>query len=134
LRAAGLAALALVAGCSGSGSVSGTVTLDGAPLTSGTVTFHPTAGGPVAIGNIGPDGRYELAVGTDKTVPPGEYVVTVEATEAVTSEPTDSKGPPRPPQAPRRLTPDKYADKDKTDLRFTVKSGGNTIDIPLKKG
>jgi hypothetical protein len=133
LRAAALAALAVLAGCGGGGSVSGKVTLDGQPLTSGTVTFHPVGSGPTAIGTIGTDGRYELRIGDDRSVPPGDYLVTVEATEAVTSEPSaaPAKGPPPPP---RRLTPEKYAEKDTTDLRFTVKSGGNTIDLPLKKG
>jgi hypothetical protein len=136
LPAAGLAALALLAGCGGGGSVSGTVTLDGQPLTSGTVTFHPVGPGPTAIGTIKSDGRYELAIGGDRSIPSGDYLVTVDATEAVTSEPpaVAAKGPPLPPKPPRRLTPAKYADKETTDLRFTVKSGGNTIDLPLKKG
>jgi hypothetical protein len=132
-RAAALAAVALLAGCGGGGSVSGKVTLDGQPLTSGTVTFHPIASGPVAIGTIGSDGRYELAVGQDRSVPPGEYLVTVEATEPVAAEPTPAKGPPRPPAAPKRITPAKYADRATTDLRFTVKPGGNKIDLELKK-
>jgi hypothetical protein len=134
LPAAAVAALTLVAGCGGGGSVSGTVTLDGQPLTSGTVTFHPSGSGPVAIGSIGSDGRYVLAIGNDRTIPPGEYVVTVEATEAVTSEPTPTKGPPAPPKPPRRITPAKYADVSTSDLRFTVEAGGNTINLPLKKG
>jgi len=133
IRAAGLAALALLAGCGGGGSVSGKVTLNDQPLTGGTVTFHPTGSGPSGIGTIGPDGRYEIAVGTDKSLPPGDYVVTVEATEAVSNaEPAPSKGGPRPPAPPKRITPAKYADKAKTDLRFTVKPGSNSIDIPLK--
>ena len=134
LRPAALAGVALLAGCGGSGSVSGKVTLDGQPLTTGTVTFHPVGSGPVAIGTIGPDGRYELAVGQDRSVPPGDYVVTVEATEPVAAEPAPAKGPPRPPAAPKGLTPDKYADKAATDLRFTVKPGGNTINLELKRG
>ena len=133
MRAAVLAAVAIVSGCSGSGSVSGTVTLNDQPLTSGTVTFHPTGTGPAGIGTIGPDGRYQVSVGKDKSLPPGDYLVTVEATEAVTSgEWPATKGPPPPPKAPKRITPAKYADKATTDLRFTVKSGENKIDLVLK--
>jgi hypothetical protein len=136
LPAAALAAVAALAGCGGGGSVSGKVTLDGEPLPSGTVTFHPVGPGPAAIGTIGSGGRYELAIGGDRTVPPGDYLVTVDATEAVTSEPpaAPGKGPPPPPKPPRRLTPARYADKDTTDLRFTLKPGSNTIDLRLKKG
>jgi hypothetical protein len=132
-RAAFLAAVALSAGCAGGGSVSGTVTLNDQPLTSGTVTFHPTGDGPLGIATIGPDGRYEIMVGKDRSLPPGDYVVTVEATEAVSSgDWPATKGPPPPPKAPKRITPAKYADKKTTDLRFTVKSGENRIDVPLK--
>ena len=81
IRAAATAALILIVGCSGGGSVSGTVTLNGQPLTRGTVTFHPTGSGPAGIGTIGADGRYEVLVGKDKALPAGDYVVTVDATE-----------------------------------------------------
>ena len=134
IRAAAMAALVLVIGCSGGGgSVSGKVTLNDQPLTSGTVTFHPTGSGPAGIGTIGPDGRYEIKVGTEKSLPPGDYVVTVEATEAATSEPpAPGKGAPRPPAPPKRITPAKYADKAMTDLKFTVKGGDNKIDLQLR--
>lgn len=134
MPAAALAAvLGLVAGCSGGGSVTGTATLDGAPLKRGTVTFHPVAGGPAAMGGIGSDGGYELAIGKDRSIPPGEYVVTVESMEAASSEsaPTDPRKPPAPP---KRLTPQKYANKDTTDLRVTVKAGSNKVPLELKGG
>ena len=34
-------------------------------------------------GSIDPNGRYEILVGTSKTLPPGEYVVTVVSTESI---------------------------------------------------
>jgi hypothetical protein len=133
MRAAVVAAVVLVAGCGSGGRVSGTVTLDGQVLKAGTVTFHPTGSGPTGIGTIGPDGRYEVAVGTDKSLPPGEYVVTVEATEAAIASANQPVGaPPRPPAPPKRFTPAKYADRGTSDLRFTVKAGDNKIDLPLK--
>ena len=130
---AAAAALCLfVPGCGGGGSVTGTVTLDGVALTSGAVTFHPTGTGPAAMGSIGSDGRYELAVGTDKSLPPGEYVVTVDAAEQPPPEQkqTAKKAPPPPP--PKRLTPNKYANKATSDLKVTVKSGNNVIPLELK--
>jgi hypothetical protein len=130
---AALAAIGLLAaGCGGSGSVTGTVTLDGAPLKRGTVTFHPVAGGATAIGGIGADGTYELAVGNDRSIPAGNYLVTVESTEAPSAAaPAD---PRKPPAAPTRLTPDRYAARETTDLQVTVKGGGNKIPLELKSG
>lgn len=134
--AAAAATLCLLAtGCSSDGgTVTGPVTLDGNPLTLGVVTFHPVAGGPAAIGAVRKDGTYEVAVGGQMQLPPGEYVVTVDAAEPTTSEAIEVKGPPRPPLSPKRITPDKYADKDTTDLRVTVKAGSNKIPLELKSG
>jgi hypothetical protein len=119
-----------VTGCSSGGSVSGKVTLDGAPLQSGTVTFHPVNGGPSAVGTISADGKYELAIGNDRSVPPGDYVVTVVATETLSS--AQAADPKKAPTAPKRLTPDKYASKDSTDLKVAVKGGGNDVPLELK--
>lgn len=121
----------LLTGCGGGGTVTGTVALDGSPVKHGTVTFHPVGGGPAAIGAIA-DGKYELAVGKDRSVPAGDYVVTVDASEPVSSEtPADPRKSPAPP---KRLTPAKYANKDTTDLKATVKSGTNVIPLELKGG
>ena len=135
-RAAALAAAALslfVSGCSGGGgTVSGTVTLDGTPIQGGVVTFHPVGEGPSAIGAVKKDGTYEVTIGNQTAIPPGEYLVTVDYGEATTSEP--GPGPPKPPPVPKRITPDKYANKDTTDLRVTVKAGSNKIPLELKGG
>jgi hypothetical protein len=122
------AAAFAAAGCSGDASVSGNVTLDGQPLRTGTVTFHPAGHGPVAYGQVGSDGGYRLTVGSAGGVPPGEYRVTVVANE-------DPAPPPKPSVAPtpgKRITPARYADPKTTELTFTVKPGGNTIHLPLK--
>ena len=132
-RAAALAAVALsllAGGCGpGGGTVTGTVTLDGEPLHGGVVTFHPVAGGPTATGLVDQQGGYELKVGGDQSIPPGEYFITVEATK---SEPYQTQSdPPKPPPPPRRYTPDKYASKDTTDLKVTVQAGANTVPLDL---
>ena len=136
-KAAAVAAAAMslfVSGCGGGGgTVSGTVTLDGNPLRLGVVTFHPVAGGPAAIGPVTKDGTFELTIGNDVTIPPGDYLVTVDA-----GEPTPYEMPvgaaPKPPPPPKRITPDKYANKDTTDLKVTVKAGSNKIPLDLKSG
>ena len=134
-RAAAVAAALcmFVAGCSGGGSVKGKVTLDGEPLKSGVVTFHPVAGGPAAIGPVSESGEYELSVGTDKSIPPGDYVVTVVATQSAPYE-TQPPVSAKPPVPPKRITPDKYASKDTTDLKATVTAGNNSIPLELKSG
>lgn len=85
---AGLAPAALLAaicGCGGSnaGSVSGTVTYDGKPVTGGTLVFYSDTGSYSA--GIRPDGTYSI---TD--MPPGEMTVTVE-TESVNPKNKQSK-------------------------------------------
>lgn len=72
LRVSIIFAVVLVAvGCGGGperAPVSGTVKLDGKPLTTATVIFVPQAGGPYAKGAIDPDGTYELQTDDGKDV------------------------------------------------------------------
>jgi hypothetical protein len=87
-RAAALAlGLFLVAGCDGGGlqTVKGKVTVDGAPLTSGSVRFVPDAAKgnkskDEPAGEIGSDGTYTLSTNGKPGAPPGWYKVTVNAT------------------------------------------------------
>ena len=108
-------------------SVSGLVTLNTTPLTTGTVAFHPAAGGPTAYGSIGPDGSYTLLTGNQHGLKSGEYVVTVVAT-----------GPPEPPSKEhmepvgKLLTPASYGDVKTSPLRATVTPGSNRILLELK--
>jgi hypothetical protein len=82
-------ALFLVAGCDGSGSlqkVTGKVTVDGAPLTTGSVRFVPDAAKgnkskDEPAGQIGSDGTYTLITNGKPGAPAGWYKVTVNATE-----------------------------------------------------
>src|SRR5262249_36491429 len=115
------------------GTVSGTVTLDGEPLRLGVVTFHPVASGPSAIGPVTKDGTYQLNLGNDRSIPAGECRVTVDAAELAAFE-EGPGGAPRPPRPGKRITPDKYAKKETTDLRVTVKAGANKIPLELKSG
>lgn len=139
-------AVLLVAGCEQPGIVSGLVTLDGAPLTTGVITFNPTAGGPTAYGAIGTDGRYELRTGAAQGLAAGEYVVTVAANAAAPPEPPQPPAPAEsaaeaapeaeaapsagPPVLPL-LTPEKYADLDRTPLRATIKGGEQVLEFHL---
>ncbi|MDB5309142.1 MAG: hypothetical protein JWO38_3344 [Gemmataceae bacterium] len=115
----------VLAGCGGSGDVSGTVRLGGKPLPGGRVTFHAQdkSTSPVSA-PINADGTYRL-----DRCPTGPVRVTVQ----VATEPTDrtkvgagpAKGP-RPPIIPRR-----YTDADESELTLAVKRGSQTYDIDL---
>jgi hypothetical protein len=121
-----LAALtcAALCGCGGAypASVRGVVTLDGKTLHTGTVTFHPVAGGPAAYGGIQADGTYQIATGASKGLPPGEYIVTVVATELPGN---DRAGV----AVGKLITPPRYGTMQQSNLRKTVQPGAN--DIPL---
>ena len=127
--AAVLAAGALLAagGCSGEARVSGSVTFDNQPLTTGVVSFHPVGEGPGALGKIDESGNYTAAVGSGGGLPPGEYVVTVVANEP----PVQPKDPRMAPAPGKRITPEKYATKERSDLKYTLKPGSNTIDLTI---
>jgi hypothetical protein len=121
-----LSAICLLAltGCGAyESSVSGIVTLDGNPLKSGTVVFYPVGGGgAAAYGSVQADGSYTLDTGASGGLAAGEYVVTVVATT----------GPQPGALFGKLLTPERYGNAKTTDLKFSVKTGGNKIDLPLR--
>ena len=119
----------LAAGCgrSNSAAVAGQVTLDGLPLTQGTVVFHPVAEGPTATAALDVQGFYELKTGGLTGLPAGDYIVTVASTAGVV-EP----GKNRPQPLPGRLvTPPQYRSRSKSPLRFSAQPGSNQFDIEL---
>ena len=120
--------VAILAGCSGRlpGRVSGTVTLDDAPLHTGTVVFHPVKGGAAAYGAIDERGNYSVRTGTEQGLVPGQYVVTVVAT---TGPPPGSKNM---MDVGTLLTPTRYGDPKQSDLHFAIEPGVNHIDISLR--
>jgi hypothetical protein len=123
----GVMLVCAVAGCGRGGArVSGTVTLDGRPLDTGSVQFHPAAAGPVAYGSIDAQGRFTLRVGAAASpVAPGRYTATVVAVAATAPTSPDAETLPVP------ITPQKYGDVATSGLTFDLKPGENTIDIDL---
>jgi hypothetical protein len=123
-------ALVCLSGCGGNydSSVSGKVTIDGRTVTNGTVAYQPVAGGPAAYGRIEPSGDYVIRTGRETGLPAGEYQVTVTANEPAATLQTEKGGPPPPGKA---ITPAWYRTKETSGLKFTVKSGSNTIDLEL---
>ncbi|MCA9230452.1 MAG: hypothetical protein KDA57_07365 [Planctomycetales bacterium] len=143
IAVASLMATALFcAGCGESGSVrnatvQGTVTIDGELATRGTVTFHPVDSGPIAVGQIQPDGSYSLSTGRGTvsgpdsgTVFPGTYQVTVQISGPPDKEVVVGEG--GPPAAGRRLVALKYTSKETSGLEFEIKAGRNLCVLPVQ--
>src|SRR5262249_25082040 len=82
-------AFSLLLGCSGTNTpsnptelvpVSGSVTLDGVPMTQGVISFAPDIGNPVRVAptaELNSSGQYELTTGGRTGAPPGKYKVCV---------------------------------------------------------
>ncbi len=111
--------------------VSGVVTMNGAPLSKGTITFAPDepGTGTTATGVIGSSGAYQL--GTAKAgdgAQPGRYKVTV---VSVDSEATmDEKGKPIPAKS---AIPEKFGNAATSGLTATIEADGpQTLDFDLK--
>lgn len=122
--------MAFVAGCGSAhdATVHGVVTLDGTPLTSGEVQFHPVSGNSgTAYGRMIEGGAYQLTTGTESGIDPGEYKVTVVAKEPF----PDNLPPNTTPPIRKVISPMIYSTLDTTPLKFTVVAGDNTIDLAL---
>ena len=80
-----------VAGCGpgnplGREALSGTVTLDGEPLATGSIEFAPLEPGGVSSGETISGGRYDI--GEIKGLPPGKYRVRIYSSVKSTAPPT----------------------------------------------
>jgi hypothetical protein len=96
--------------------VVGRVTLAGAPLTSGTVSFRPTEGGwDQPTGVIDPGGNYTLYTNQRPGAPPGTYRVVVFANEVLA--PVAGKAA---PGLPKSLIHPRYQNPQLTPLSVTV--------------
>jgi hypothetical protein len=114
-------AFAALTGCGSSGEkltpVAGKVTVNGASLGTGSVTFHPdTAKGNstphIPVGTLDAQGNYKLMTATQEGAPLGWYQITVSA-----QEPIDPKNPYAPP---KHLINPKYSDLGTSGLAVEV--------------
>jgi len=119
--------------------VSGTVTLDGKPLSDANVTFVPEtqAGFKGAIGRTDASGKYELntdigAGKSSKGAIPGRYRVTVSRLVKPDGSalPPDFKEPPMNVGAMESI-PLKYTSGTDSQLTYEVPAAGGTYDIQL---
>lgn len=117
------AVLCAAAGCSpgDTGTVEGTVIVDGNPLGGFEVTFTSQADGSTALGYAKADGRYQLfRARGNRNIAVGEHKVTVTPTEMVDFVPK-----------PNIRLPATYTDRYKTTLIRSVEPGANVIDFEL---
>lgn len=119
-----LASLSIsLAGCSGgtpTGSVSGKVTLGGAPLTAGCVQFTNQASGIGESAELDALGAYHVTA-----LPVGEYQVAITPPPPPAPHEMDQPGP------PRVNIPGKYQDVKTSGLNATITRGTNTADFDL---
>jgi hypothetical protein len=134
----------LALGCGSKGIktdvVTGKVTFNGEALEGAAVRFSPAAGGSgnIAYGSTDKDGLYKLQTllgEPDAGTTPGEYIVTVSKSFSVGTGKFQQNpdGTTYETFDPVEMLPDKYANLDKSELRFTVVAGKpNVYDIPLE--
>lgn len=126
--------------------VSGKITLDGKPVTAGTIKFYPVDGGRMTRGGIQPDGSYQLSSFEqgDGTAP-GAYKVTIEAMKNQSGQKATPSTEPKvdkfgygvderseaPEQELELLLPKKYLSPEQTPLEATVEESTTNIDFSL---
>src|SRR4051812_40593702 len=97
-----LLALALVAGCNkdplGRDAILGTVNVDGAPLDSGHISFHPTEGQATSGGSVIKGGKYWVP--REGGLVAGKYRVAINAPAPGTGGQGAKTGPPGESVAP----------------------------------
>ena len=122
-----LCCVALVSGCNPKpkgmpdlAPVTGTITMDGQPMTKVTVVFTADSGGQVSFGGTDDTGKYELRYsGPYKGATIGPNTVQI-------STPTDN------PVGPEWKDPIPSKYNKKSELKADVKPGPNTFDFDLK--
>lgn len=140
-----LLALALLGatGCGGRemGTVTGRVTVGGAPVKEGMIMFHPT-NGPTAVGSI-KDGVYSLTTTKpDDGAVVGEHRVTITATTVGAGKLVEPKSMEEEVARAEKknvkwlvagevkwVVPQKCSQLDTTDQKAIVAAGPNTIDF-----
>lgn len=127
----GLFAIGCGSGGPTMGKVSGKVTVDGQPLTKGTVTFIATdSKNPNATGTIDASGNYTL-----QTTEPGDGAVVGSYKVAISDvDPNalNTEMPGMPAPVAKSVIAKSYLDANTSDLKADVESGSNTKNFELK--
>jgi hypothetical protein len=120
----------LLSGCGGSAyrtvPVEGTVTYQGKPVTSGTITFVPEKPGPAASGTIRPDGIYVLSTDGAPGAVPGRYTVMIISLGNTAGVLPEQRNP-----LPPLHLPEKYSNNRRSGLTAEVLHQDNVINFAL---
>jgi len=106
--------------------VRGVVTVSGTRAPHGMIVFNPVTGGAVSASIIYPSGQYRLTTAGNKSLVPGDYIVTIAIVEENENVAKETKIDP-----PRSLIDPRYSSKDTSGLTGTVKPGRNTLNFDL---
>jgi hypothetical protein len=115
-------ALVVIAGCGGGDAdepptvrVSGTLTVEGKPVSQGVVHFHPAKGRPAT--GIVKDGKFTLTTYTDGDgAIPGKNQVAVEVVEEVPTKDGDT--------TVKSLIPSKFMNPAQSGIQFELRPSG----------
>jgi hypothetical protein len=111
-------------------AISGKVTLGGAPLERGSISFEPQQKDGVSSGAVITDGRYEIEA--VKGLPVGDYLVRIHASRGGAEALDEPPGPTAKRSAPE-LIPAEY--NTKSDKIISVTEDGPTefnFDVPKR--
>lgn len=115
--------------------VTGTITLDGAPLANCIVYFTPTGEGAQGVGRTDAQGVYKLQTAqgaADAGTTPGSYKVHFTCDEIVSPEETDAEGNTIKEEVVKSVIPAKYNNAETSGCTAEVVKGKNTIDFALE--
>ena len=132
-----IAALAIctVAGCGGGvdrgplGTLEGTVTFEGTPLTEGMIYLKMPDGKGAGGGEIGADGTFVIAGGAVGGIPTGTYTVWFAPPMVEVSRGENEAPDEQPKEMPNM--PEKYRSASTSGLTVEITEGSNTKDFDL---
>jgi hypothetical protein len=118
------------------GTVTGTVTYNNAPVPEGTViVFMMDGGGHMATDSTDAAGKYELLMRDAPQVLSGSYSVGVTPPlpdmGLSDDEIMERSAAGTLPESPKSVIPERYLSAETSGLSFEVKAGENTIDISV---
>jgi len=123
--------LLTVSGCASEeprGSVTGKVSVDGVPLSEGTIYFENQAKGVALTGQIKPDGSFKLASYQGAGLVVGSYQVAISPEAMLMSAdeiPLVGKNPRKPNDVKKSPLPEKYFKTSTSKLTAEIKEGAN---------
>jgi len=106
--------------------VTGTVTLDGAPLSDARVTFIPDGSGQAASGPTDAEGKFTLKTNGLDGAPAGKYKVSVSSSAPEPMPGVDDE------ESSQSAIPAKYSNADESGFTADVSAGSNDFTFDLK--